>query len=88
MAGPVMTGLFDQKWYNGENLTSDQYGYILFENKILGVPRLRQLRVTNHSCTVYKKFQSTIPECFAPYSSSKENRSTYGPINDTLTATA
>jgi hypothetical protein len=45
MSGPVLDGLYDQKWYNGEPLTSDQYGYVLFENKILGLPRLRQLRV-------------------------------------------
>jgi hypothetical protein len=45
MSGPVLDGLFDQKWYNGENLTEEQYGYVLFENKILGLPRFRQLRV-------------------------------------------
>jgi polycystin 2 len=88
MSGPVLTGLFDQTWYNGENLTADQYGYVLFENKILGLPRLRQLRVTNESCTVYKKFQSMIPECFAPYSEGKENRSTCAPAHDNITTTA
>lgn len=45
MGGPVLSALFDTKWYNGENLTTEQYGYVLFENKILGLPRLRQLRV-------------------------------------------
>jgi hypothetical protein len=45
MNGPVLTGLYDPVWYNGENLTSSQYGYVLFENKLLGFPRLRQLRV-------------------------------------------
>jgi hypothetical protein len=88
MNDPIINGLFNQQWYNGENLTANQYGYILFENKILGLPRLRQLRVTNHSCTVYKKFLSTIPECYGPYSTGNENRSTYAPVNDTLTPTA
>jgi len=88
MRGPILNGLFDQKWYNGENLTESQYGYVLFENKILGLPRLRQLRVTNHSCTVYKKFQATIPECFGTYSASRENQSNYAPTNDTVTPTA
>ena len=46
MNGPILDGLYNQKWYNGENLTEDQYGYVLFENKILGLPRLRQLRVS------------------------------------------
>ncbi|CAF2744244.1 unnamed protein product [Rotaria sp. Silwood2] len=85
ISGPVLNGLFDQKWYNGENLTEGQYGYVLFENKILGLPRLRQLRVTNHSCTVHQKFQTSIRECYGPYSTSKENRSSYVPENDTLT---
>jgi len=88
MSGPVLNGLFDQRWYNGENLTASQYGYILFENKILGLPRLRQLRVKNDSCTVYSKFQSIIPDCYGPYSENRENRSTYGPENDTITPTA
>ncbi len=42
----ILNGLFDQQWYNGENITNNQSGYVLFENKILGSPRLRQLRVS------------------------------------------
>jgi polycystin 2 len=45
MGGPVLNGLYDQTWYNGAPLSDEQYGYVLFENKILGLPRLRQLRV-------------------------------------------
>jgi len=77
MNGPVINGLFAREWYNGETLTLDQYGYVLFENKILGLPRLRQLRVTNHSCVVHKKFQSTIPDCYGPYSGGNEDRNGY-----------
>ncbi|CAF0734186.1 unnamed protein product [Rotaria sordida] len=88
MDGPILDGLFNQKWYNGDSLTDDQYGYVLFENKILGLPRLRQLRVTNDSCIVHKKFRSTIHECYASYSSSKEDHSSYEPQNDNLTSSA
>ncbi|CAF1059968.1 unnamed protein product [Rotaria magnacalcarata] len=88
MNGPIINALFDQKWYNGENLTNDQYGYVLFENKILGLPRVRQLRVTNHSCTVHEIFQQSIRECYGPYSSSRENRSSYLPENDAITPNA
>jgi hypothetical protein len=42
----ILNGLFDQQWYNGENIKDNQTGYVLFENKILGSPRLRQLRVS------------------------------------------
>lgn len=45
MEQPIFDGLYPQQLYNGENLTEEQMGYILFENKILGSPRLRQLRV-------------------------------------------
>ncbi|CAF3336661.1 unnamed protein product [Rotaria socialis] len=88
MLDPIFKGLYTEKWYNGYNLTQDQYGYVLFENKILGLPRLRQLRVTNHSCTVDKKFQTTIEECYASYSSSKEDRSSYGTPATNLTKDA
>ena len=47
MTGPVMNGLFPTQWYNGENITKDQVGFVLFENKIIGLPRLRQLRVSS-----------------------------------------
>ncbi|CAF0799310.1 unnamed protein product [Didymodactylos carnosus] len=88
MDGPIVEGLYNEKWYNDDNITAAQYGYVLYENKILGRPRLRQLRVTNHSCTVHKKFQALIPECFAPYGSNKEDKSLYGPVNDTIADTA
>jgi hypothetical protein len=46
MNGPIFDSLYNQKWYNDQDLTKEQYGYVLFENKILGSPRLRQLRVS------------------------------------------
>jgi len=85
LKGPVLNGLFDQTWYNGEPLEENQYGYVLFENKILGLPRLRQLRVTNHSCKVHEKFQAIIPDCYGVYSRSRENRTTYTPENVNVT---
>lgn len=88
MSEPVLNGLFDQKWYNGEDLTESQYGYVLFENKILGLPRLRQLRVTNHSCKVHEKFQTIIPDCYGVYSGGRENRTNYKPENVSLTSNA
>ncbi|CAF0929169.1 unnamed protein product [Adineta ricciae] len=83
MSGPVMNGLFPTQWYNGENVTQDQVGFVLFENKIIGLPRLRQLRMKNNSCVVHKKFRSMIPDCYAPYSSSKEDRDPFGSENVT-----
>jgi hypothetical protein len=45
MQGPILDGLYTQKWYNDRELSPGQMGYVLFENKILGSPRVRQLRV-------------------------------------------
>ena len=46
MQGPVLDALSNQRGDKGSSLPVDQEGYILFENKILGNPRLRQLRVS------------------------------------------
>ena len=48
--GPLLDGLYWEKYYNGQNVSKDHEGYIYFENKILGRPRLRQVRVRNDSC--------------------------------------
>ena len=38
-----MDGLYWETWYNSRNLTDDEKGYIYYESKLLGVPRLRQV---------------------------------------------
>lgn len=48
-------------WYNAIPLASNAgAGQLLYENKLLGVPRIRQLRVRNNSCTVPTSFQNDI----------------------------
>ena len=42
---PLMDGLYWEKWYNDRNVSTDELGYIFYENKLLGVPRMRQLKV-------------------------------------------
>ena len=68
-----MDGLFWEKWYNGEQVASDELGFLYYENKLLGVPRLRQLKVRDDSCTVHEDFQKEIKNCYASYSSSIED---------------
>ena len=50
-------------------------------------PRVRR-QVTNNSCTVHKKFQSSIPSCYGAYSSGKEDKSTFGPQTNLSTINA
>jgi hypothetical protein len=78
MTGPMMDSLYWEKWYNDDNVTADQLGSIYFENKLLGMPRLRQVRVSPGSCKVNSKFQSTITNCYATYSSSAESKEPFG----------
>jgi hypothetical protein len=48
--GPLLNGLYWEKWYNQENVSQDEFGYLYYENKLLGRPRLRLLRVRSDSC--------------------------------------
>ena len=43
--GPLLDGLYWETWYNEQPLANDELGYIFYENKLLGVPRIRQLKV-------------------------------------------
>ncbi|XP_049947169.1 polycystic kidney disease 2-like 1 protein [Schistocerca serialis cubense] len=53
------------------------------ENKVLGVPRLRQLRVRNDSCEVPAIFTRTFSTCYDAYSSAAEEKEPFGPRNTT-----
>ncbi|EDO47023.1 predicted protein [Nematostella vectensis] len=76
-------GLYWEQYYNNQNVTKpkDDLGFIYFENKILGRPRFRQLRVLNDSCTVHDDFKSVIKECYAAYSPNVEDMNTFGKMN-------
>jgi len=81
--GPMVDGLYWETWYNGENLTEEEKGYIYYENKLLGVPRIRQLKVHNQSCTVHSDFESEIKQCYDAYAESVEERNPFGLMNGT-----
>lgn len=70
---PILNGLY---WETEENATKP--GYIYFENKLLGVPRLRQLRVRPGSCKVHSLFKKTINDCYDSYSYFNEDQSPFG----------
>ncbi len=56
---------------------------ILYENRLLGVPRLRQLRVRNGSCELHEEVQRMTRTCFAEYSTSAEDVEPFN-INTTI----
>ncbi|KAE8590838.1 hypothetical protein XENTR_v10018227 [Xenopus tropicalis] len=83
LQGPMLDGLYWTKWYNNVSLTDNTNSLIYYENLLLGVPRMRQLKVKNNSCMVYKDFKDEIVGCFDVYSKDKEDTSQFGLINGT-----
>ncbi|XP_043407852.1 polycystic kidney disease 2-like 1 protein isoform X2 [Chelonia mydas] len=81
--GPLLDSLYWTKWYNNESLAHSTQSYIYYENLLLGVPRLRQLKVKNNSCVVHDNFKEDISGCYDVYSDDKEERVPFGLINGT-----
>lgn len=50
---------------------------------LLGVPRMRQIKIMNNSCHVHKDFKDEIMGCFDVYNEKKEDDSSFGLINGT-----
>ncbi|XP_003787312.2 polycystic kidney disease 2-like 1 protein isoform X1 [Otolemur garnettii] len=81
--GPLLNSLYWTKWYNNQSLGHGSHSFIYYENLLLGVPRLRQLRVRNDSCVVHEDFREDILSCYDVYSPDKEEQLPFGPLNGT-----
>ncbi|OXB75035.1 UNVERIFIED_CONTAM: hypothetical protein H355_001442 [Colinus virginianus] len=82
--GPLLDNLYWTKWYNNESLAAQNtQSYIYYENLLLGVPRMRQLKVKNNSCVVHDDFKEEITGCYDVYSEDKEEKVSFGLINGT-----
>ncbi|XP_067465669.1 polycystin-2-like protein 1 [Thunnus thynnus] len=81
--GPLLNGLYWTKWYNNQSLNSGDQSFIYYENMLLGVPRMRQIKIKNNSCKVHKDFQDEITGCFDVYNEKKEDDLSFGLINGT-----
>ena len=79
----MVDGLYWETWYNNRSVSDDELGYIFYENKLLGAPRIRQLKVRNDSCTIHDDFQDQIEECYDSYAVTVEDRMTFGLKNGT-----
>ncbi|OQV25174.1 Polycystic kidney disease 2-like 1 protein [Hypsibius exemplaris] len=81
LKGTMLDALFVEDWYNNQPVTD--YGtpsdLIYYTNKILGLPRIRQLRVKNGSCNVPVEFKEIIFDCFSDYSIGQEATEPFGP---------
>ncbi|KAG7229937.1 hypothetical protein INR49_009657 [Caranx melampygus] len=81
--GPLLDGLYWTKWYNNQSLDSGDQSFIYYENMLLGVPRMRQIKIKNNSCKVHDDFQDEIMGCFDVYNEKKEQELSFGLINGT-----
>ncbi|XP_047459185.1 polycystic kidney disease 2-like 1 protein [Mugil cephalus] len=81
--GPLLDGLYWTKWYNNQSMDSGNQSFIYYENMLLGVPRMRQIKIKNNSCKVHKDFEDEITGCFDVYNEKKEDDLSFGLINGT-----
>lgn len=83
MEGPLVEGLYWDSWYGNTQLDSvKNSSLIYYENILLGVPRVRQLRVRNSTCQVYPAFQSLASDCYNKYTAENEDFSDFGLKHD------
>ncbi|XP_075888699.1 polycystin-2 [Nelusetta ayraudi] len=80
--GPFLNGMYWEVWYNNQSLPENQ-SLIYYENLLLGVPRLRQLKVRNESCSVHEDLRDEVHECYSMYTPASEDTSSFGPKNGT-----
>jgi len=78
-----VTFLYPDQWYNSQNYTENELGYVLHENKLLGAVRLRQMRVSNDSCIIPDDFKEYISNCYDNYDSGVEDKHPFGLMNGT-----
>ncbi|XP_027959540.1 polycystic kidney disease 2-like 2 protein isoform X3 [Eumetopias jubatus] len=79
MEGPLLEGLYWDEWYTNKTLYDlKNTSRIYYENILLGVPRVRQLKVRNNTCKVYSSLQSLMNECYDRYTSKNEDLADFG----------
>ncbi|XP_056903628.1 polycystic kidney disease 2-like 1 protein [Takifugu flavidus] len=81
--GPLLDGLYWTKWYNNQSMNTGDQSFIYYENMLLGVPRMRQIKILNNSCNVHSDFRDEIAGCFDVYNEKKEDYFNFGLINGT-----
>jgi len=78
--GPLLRGLYGTASRQAAAPSADGI-YVLEENRLIGAPRLRTLRVRNDSCHVHLDFREFIKVCYDVYSSDSEDREPFGLAN-------
>ncbi|XP_061626834.1 polycystin-2 [Phyllopteryx taeniolatus] len=80
--GPFLNGMYWEVWYNNKSLP-ENHSLIFYENLLLGVPRLRQVKVRNESCSVHEDLRDQVRDCYDVYTRANEDTAPFGPGNGT-----
>jgi len=73
-----IVGAFWNLSESGPRLTDEELGYPFYGNRLVGVPRLRQLRVVDGPCVL--PIEALGSSCFGRYTPQTESRATYGNV--------
>ncbi|NXQ78737.1 PK2L2 protein, partial [Nyctibius grandis] len=77
--GPLLDGLYWDKWFDNATLTlQNNNSHIYYENLLLGVAQIRQLKVRNNTCSIYPYFHTFFEDCYSEYRYRAEDRSGFG----------
>ncbi|CAH8648471.1 unnamed protein product [Dicrocoelium dendriticum] len=77
--GPFMSAVYARHWYNGQLAWTDaDHMSVQYDNHLVGLIRLRQLRMSGSSCVVPSDFQTEIKECIAAYNVQEEDKAPFG----------
>ncbi|KAL3275221.1 hypothetical protein HHI36_019990 [Cryptolaemus montrouzieri] len=74
----IYTIYFDKYYNKYSSIEDDKVLSVLYENVLLGVPRIRQVRVTEDSCEVHTYFRRLFRLCYGPYNEANEDKSAFG----------
>nr|XP_042707435.1 polycystic kidney disease 2-like 2 protein [Chrysemys picta bellii] len=83
--GPLLDGLYWDTWYNNKTLTSHKNSsHVYYENLLLGVAQIRQLKVRNNTCAIYPYFRTFLKECYREYRYVAEDKADFGLKNGSV----
>nr|AKN21727.1 PKD2-1 [Schmidtea mediterranea] len=79
-----VNALYWNTWYNSMTyLPLNEREFIHYENKLVGVPQIRQLRIGSNTCQIPSFFKNSMSNCYGDYSFSNLNKSDFGISNST-----
>ncbi|UJR22497.1 hypothetical protein I4U23_025550 [Adineta vaga] len=79
--------LHSQQWMSKPSVTSQHsIHWILDHFLMIGVIRMRQVRVKAEKCNIPKSYSDEIADCYPAYSSEKKDTNSFGPITSSDSA--